>query len=76
VKDAGIGIEKKYQREIFDQFFRAPAGDVHNTKGSGLGLTLVKKTVDAHHGKIKVESVPGNGSTFRLYFLIEMTARS
>jgi two-component system phosphate regulon sensor histidine kinase PhoR len=76
VKDAGIGIEKKYQREIFDQFFRAPAGDVHNTKGSGLGLTLVKKTMDVHHGKIKVESVPGMGSTFRLYFPCEIIARS
>ncbi|HKZ37068.1 MAG TPA: HAMP domain-containing sensor histidine kinase [Chryseolinea sp.] len=72
VKDEGIGIEKKYQQEIFDQFFRAPAGDVHNTKGSGLGLTLVKKTMDAHRGKIKVESVPGNGSTFRLYFPLEI----
>jgi two-component system phosphate regulon sensor histidine kinase PhoR len=72
VKDEGIGIEKKYQHEIFDQFFRAPAGDVHNTKGSGLGLTLVKKTMDAHRGKIKVESVPAKGSTFRLYFPIEL----
>ncbi len=76
VTDKGIGIEKKYQQEIFDQFFRAPSGDVHNTKGSGLGLTLVKKTMDAHRGKIKVESVPGNGSTFRLYFLNEITERS
>lgn len=76
VKDEGIGIKKKYQQEIFDQFFRAPTGDIHNTKGSGLGLTLVKKTMDAHRGKIKVESVPGNGSTFQLYFPIERTARS
>jgi two-component system phosphate regulon sensor histidine kinase PhoR len=68
VTDEGMGIPKKYQEEIFDQFYRAPTGDVHNTKGSGLGLTLVKKTIQAHHGKIKVESVPGKGSTFRLYF--------
>ncbi len=71
VKDEGIGIAKKHQQEIFDQFFRAPTGDIHNTKGSGLGLTLVKKTMDAHHGKIKVESAPGKGSTFRLYFPIK-----
>ena len=71
VKDEGIGIAKKHQHEIFDQFYRAPTGDIHNTKGSGLGLTLVKKTMEAHHGKIKVESAPGKGSTFRLYFPIK-----
>jgi two-component system phosphate regulon sensor histidine kinase PhoR len=71
VKDEGIGIAKKHQHEIFDQFYRAPTGDIHNTKGSGLGLTLVKKTIEAHHGKIKVESIPGKGSTFRLYFPIK-----
>lgn len=71
VKDDGIGISKKHQHDIFSQFYRAPTGDVHNTKGSGLGLTLVKKTMDAHRGKVKVESLPGKGSTFRLYFLIK-----
>jgi two-component system phosphate regulon sensor histidine kinase PhoR len=68
VTDQGIGIAKKYQAEIFDQFYRAPTGDVHNTKGSGLGLTLVKKTMDAHHGRIKVDSASGRGSSFWLYF--------
>jgi two-component system phosphate regulon sensor histidine kinase PhoR len=68
VTDEGIGIATKHQEEIFDQFYRAPTGDVHNTKGSGLGLTLVKKTMQAHRGKIKVQSTPGEGSAFRLYF--------
>jgi two-component system phosphate regulon sensor histidine kinase PhoR len=75
VTDRGMGIEKKYQQEIFDQFYRAPTGDVHNTKGSGLGLTLVKKTMDAHRGKVKVESSAGKGSTFRLYFPHSMTTQ-
>jgi two-component system phosphate regulon sensor histidine kinase PhoR len=76
VTDEGIGIAKKHQEEIFDQFYRAPTGDVHNTKGSGLGLTLVKKTMQAHRGKIKVESTPGEGSTFRLYFPIKKETTS
>jgi two-component system phosphate regulon sensor histidine kinase PhoR len=71
VKDQGLGIAKKHHDEIFEQFFRAPSGDVHNTKGSGLGLTLVKKTMESHKGKIKLDSTPGKGSTFRLYFPIK-----
>ena len=68
VTDQGIGIAKKHHSEIFEQFFRAPAGDVHTTKGSGLGLTLVKKIMEAHHGQVTVDSSPGKGSTFRLKF--------
>ena len=68
VKDSGIGIAKNHQRENFAQFYRAPIGDVHTTKGSGLGLALVKKIMDAHQGEVKVESAPYKGSTFRLYF--------
>lgn len=68
VKDQGIGIAKNHQRDIFDQFYRAPTGDVHTTKGSGLGLALVKKIVEAHDGEIKVDSTPGKGSTFTIYF--------
>ncbi|HZY81527.1 MAG TPA: HAMP domain-containing sensor histidine kinase [Cyclobacteriaceae bacterium] len=68
VKDQGIGIAKNHQRDIFDQFYRAPTGDVHTTKGSGLGLALVKKIVGAHDGEIKVESAPDKGSTFTVYF--------
>jgi two-component system, OmpR family, phosphate regulon sensor histidine kinase PhoR len=71
VKDQGIGIARKHQQEIFEQFFRAPSGDIHNTKGSGLGLTLVKKTMEAHGGKVTVESSTGQGSTFRLYFPLD-----
>ncbi|HEX8061159.1 MAG TPA: HAMP domain-containing sensor histidine kinase, partial [Cyclobacteriaceae bacterium] len=68
VKDNGIGIAKNHQRDIFDQFYRAPTGDVHTTKGSGLGLALVKKILQAHHGEIKVDSALDKGSTFTVYF--------
>jgi len=68
VKDQGIGIAKNHQRDIFDQFYRAPTGDVHTTKGSGLGLALVKKIVEAHDGEIKVDSVLDKGSTFTVFF--------
>jgi len=66
IKDNGIGIEKKYQKNIFKKFYRVPTGNVHNVKGFGLGLNFVKRIIDAHDGKIKVNSLPGIGTEFRL----------
>ncbi len=68
VEDNGIGIPEKDQKKIFDKFFRVSSGNVHNIKGSGLGLSIVKHIVDAHKGKIELSSEVNKGSTFRLLF--------
>jgi two-component system phosphate regulon sensor histidine kinase PhoR len=68
IKDFGVGISKEDQSKIFDKFFRVSSGLVHNTKGTGLGLTLVKQIMDSHNGQITVNSSVGQGSTFRLQF--------
>jgi two-component system, OmpR family, phosphate regulon sensor histidine kinase PhoR len=67
VKDNGIGIEKKYQKNIFKEFYRIPTGNIHNVKGFGLGLNFVKRIIDAHDGKITVNSLPGIGTEFKLF---------
>ena len=61
-----IGVAKAEQRKIFEKFYRAEDSLVHETKGSGLGLPLVKHILDAHGGRVEVESQPGQGSTFSL----------
>jgi signal transduction histidine kinase len=66
VADRGIGIARSEQARIFEKFYRAGDPLVHNTKGSGLGLSLVRHIAHAHGGEIEVESAPGKGSTFTL----------
>ena len=64
VVDHGIGIAAKEQPRIFEKFYRVGDPVVHNTKGSGLGLSLVRHIVQAHGGEVAVESEPGQGSKF------------
>ena len=67
IKDNGVGIEKKYLKNIFKKFYRVPTGNIHNVKGFGLGLNFVKRIIDAHEGKIRVISLPGIGTEFKLF---------
>ena len=67
VTDYGIGIARADQTKIFEKFFRAGSSLVHNVKGSGLGLAIVKHIVEAHRGRMSVESEPGKGSTFAIH---------
>jgi signal transduction histidine kinase len=66
VADHGIGIPSNEQHKIFEKFYRVGDPLVHNTKGSGLGLSLVRHIVQAHGGCISVESGPGRGSRFTI----------
>jgi two-component system phosphate regulon sensor histidine kinase PhoR len=64
VRDNGIGIEQHELKKLFRKFYRVRRGDTYTTKGFGIGLSFVKKILDAHGGKIKIDTKPGEGSTF------------
>jgi len=66
VRDFGIGIAPEEQRRVFERFHRVGTGLVHDVKGSGLGLSLVRHIAHAHGGTVDVESEPARGSTFTI----------
>jgi len=66
IMDNGIGIDKKQHKKIFNKFYRVTYGELHQSKGFGLGLNFVKKIMEAHRGNITVESALGKGSVFTL----------
>jgi NtrC-family two-component system sensor histidine kinase KinB len=65
VCDNGIGIPKEYQSKIFDKFVQVKNNDEYPVTGAGLGLAIVRDIIQAHGGRIWVESEPGQGSTFK-----------
>jgi signal transduction histidine kinase len=67
VRDEGIGISRDEQQKIFERFHRVGTGLVHDVKGSGLGLSIVRHVVKKHGGRVEVDSAPGKGSCFYIH---------
>jgi len=66
--DNGPGIPEEYKEKVFEKFFRVPTGNLHNTRGYGLGLNYVAQVVRQHNGSINVSNIAGGGCVFTLTF--------
>jgi signal transduction histidine kinase len=66
VKDRGIGMDEDTLNQVFDRFYRATKGNIHDVKGHGLGLSFVKEIIEKHDGTITVDSKVGEGTTFKV----------
>lgn len=73
VSDTGVGIDEADQPHVFDRFFRGTRVAPRSSEGSGIGLALVRELVQLHHGRIRVQSKPGEGATFTVW--VPTTAR-
>jgi signal transduction histidine kinase len=76
VKDFGIGIQREDQHKVFDHFFRGGNVLTRSVKGSGIGLTIVKKIIEAHRGTVSLDSTPGKGSTFQVTLPVDTKEES
>ena len=66
ISDSGIGIPKEEQAHIFERFYRVDKSHSKEISGSGLGLSIARRTILLHRGSIKVDSEPGEGTTFTI----------
>ena len=73
IADNGVGIPGEHLGHIFEKFYRVPHGNIHKTKGLGLGLYYVKRIATAHGGDVSVTSKPGRGTTFKIKIPIQNT---
>ena len=74
VGDEGIGIPREEQGKIFDKFYRVGRSETQSRRGSGVGLALVRHVAEAHGGRVRVDSRPGEGSRFTLWLPLSRPA--
>jgi signal transduction histidine kinase len=74
VVDRGIGIAGEDREKVFEKFYRVSTGLVHDVKGSGLGLSIVKHIIDAHKGRVTVDGTPEGGTDFTFFLPIDQLA--